>query len=390
MKLHEYQAKALLAKFGVPVPKGTPIFSVSELPKVKEKLPRGPWVVKAQVHAGGRGKAGGVRVVHSDPELEQAIREILGMKLVTPQTSSQGVIVRKVHVEEACTLDRELYLACTLSRSKAKPVLIASARGGVEIEELARTRPETIFQEEIDPLAKLAPGQAERLEARLGLSAASGGVSLIQGVVEAFFALDCSLVEINPLGVTRDGKVVALDAKMVLDDNGLFRHPELKELRDTSEENTLDIQAFEAGVNYIALDGAIGCLVNGAGLAMATMDLIKIHGGEPANFLDVGGGANLDQVTQAFRILLSEPKVKAVLVNIFGGIMRCDVIAEALVASFRQLRPRVPFVVRLEGTQVEEGRGILTRSSLPLTPAKDLTDAAEKVVAAANHVYPHQ
>jgi len=342
-------------------------------------------MVKAQVHTGGRGKAGGILKVNTQAEAESAAKKLFGKTLVTHQTGPGGVVVLKLYIEQAQSVKQEFYLACVMDRSKGKPTLMASREGGVEIEELAKTNPEAILFEPVDPVEGLGLEQARFLAQKLGLqgSAVESVAAIAQGVAKAFLGSDASLVEINPLGLTADGKAVAMDAKMTLDDNALYRHPETKAWQDPAEENPLETRAAKAGVNYIALDGTIGCLVNGAGLAMATMDLIKYHGGEPANFLDVGGGANTQQVTEAFRILLSDPKVKAVLVNIFGGIMKCDVIATAIVTAAKEVSFNVPLVVRLEGTNVEKGREILTASGIKLAAAKDLTEAADKAVEAA-------
>ena len=385
MKLHEYQAKSVLRTEGIPVPAGVPLLAKADLPAVLKKLPPGPWVVKAQVHTGGRGKAGGILKAGSPAELESAAKSLFGKKLVTHQTGAQGVVVQKLYIEQAQSVQQELYLACVLDRTRGRPVLMASREGGMEIEELARTKPQAIIYEPVDPETGLSPESAQALAHRLGLSgpAAASVTGVAQGLVKAFLRYDASMIEINPLGLAAQGQAIAMDAKMVLDDNALFRHPDAQAWRDPSEENPLDARAAKAGVNYVALDGTIGCLVNGAGLAMATMDLIKVHGGEPANFLDVGGGANTQQVTEAFRILLSDKKVKAVLVNIFGGIMKCDIIATAIVTAAREVSFNVPLIVRLEGTNVERGRQILTESGIRLAAAKDLTEAADKAVAAA-------
>lgn len=385
MQLHEYQSKTVLKKFGIAIPPGIPLLSFSELPSLFSKLPPGPWVVKAQVHTGGRGKAGGILKAGTREELESAAKSLFGKKLVTAQTGAQGLIVKKIYVEQAQTVAQELYMACVMDRSKARPVVMASLRGGMDIEDLACSHPEAIVYEPVDPIAGLEIQQARSIAKRLGLEglATEAVSSVAQGVVRAFLGYDASLLEINPLGLYATGNAIALDAKMTLDDNGLFRHPDAQAWRDPLEENPLELRASAAGVNYVAMEGSIGCLVNGAGLAMATMDLIKYHGGEPANFLDVGGGANTQQVTEAFRILLSDPKVKTVLVNIFGGIMKCDIIATAVVAAARDVSFQVPLVVRLEGTRVEEGRQILRESGLHLRSAKNLTEVAEMAVAAA-------
>ncbi len=385
MKLHEYQAKSILRAAGIPVPAGIPFLKKEDLPAVLKQLPPGPWVVKAQVHTGGRGKAGGILKASTPAEIEAAAKSLFGKKLVTHQTGPQGIVVQKLYIEQAQTVNQELYVACVMDRARARPVLMASREGGMDIEELARTKPDAVLYEPVDPEKGLGESEAQVLAQKLGLqaSAARAVAAVAQGVARAFLSSDASLLEINPLGITAQGEAIAMDAKMTLDDNALFRHVDAQAWRDPTEENPLEVRASKAGVNYVALDGTIGCLVNGAGLAMATMDLIKFHGGEPANFLDVGGGANAQQVTEAFRILLSDKKVKAVLVNIFGGIMKCDIIATAIVTAAKEVSFNVPLVVRLEGTNVERGRQILTESGIALTAAKDLTEAAEKAVAAA-------
>ena len=384
MKVHEYQAKSLLARYGVAVPRG----EVADSPeKARESAKRlgGAAVVKAQIHAGGRGKGGGIRVAMDPDAAFEHARAILGMTLVTPQTGAAGRVVRKVLVEEALDLDRELYLGVTLDRSRALPVVIASRSGGMEIEEVAAKDPSAVLREPVDPFLGLFPFQARRLAFALGLAGNSfrDGVSLLQSLFRAYVETDSTLAEVNPLLVTREGRVLALDAKMTFDDNALFRHPDIKEMRDVEEEDPLEVEASKFGLNYIKLDGSVGCMVNGAGLAMATMDLVKLAGGEPANFLDVGGGASEEQVKNAFRIILSDPNVRAILINIFGGIMRCDVIAKGVVAAVREMGLTLPVVVRLEGTNVDEGKRILSESGLAVTPAEGLADAAQKAVAAA-------
>jgi succinyl-CoA synthetase beta subunit len=385
MKIHEYQAKEILKKYGVPVPNGFPLLSAADVPGVAAKLTPGAWVVKSQVHTGGRGKAGGILKISSPGDLAGAAQTLFGKTLVTHQTGPAGVVVRKLYVEQAQDVVQELYLTCVLDRSRGRPVLMLSREGGMDIEELARTRPEAITFQPVDPIEGLTVQQARSVAQLLKLpdAAIDNVAAIAQGVVQAFLGYDASLVEVNPLGLTSEGKAVAMDAKITLDDNALFRHPDAKAWQDPAEENPLEVRAAKAGVNYVALDGSIGCLVNGAGLAMATMDLIKYHGGDPANFLDVGGGANTQQVTEAFRILLSDPKVKAVLVNIFGGIMKCDVIATAIVTAAKEVSFSVPLIVRLEGTNVEKGREILQSSGIALSAAKDLTEAAELAVKAA-------
>jgi succinyl-CoA synthetase beta subunit len=384
MKVHEYQAKSLLSRFGVAVPRGEVADTATEAREIAKRL-GGPVVVKAQIHAGGRGKGGGIRVARNAEEAFEHSKAILGMTLVTPQTGREGRVVRKVLVEEALQTDRELYLAATLDRSRACPVVIASRSGGMEIEEVAARDPKAVLREAIDPLLGMFPFQARRIALALGLEGDSfkQGVALMQSLFRAYVETDASLAEINPLLVTGPGRVLALDAKMNFDDNALFRHPEIREMRDLAEEDPLEVEASKFGLNYIKLDGSVGCMVNGAGLAMATMDLVKLAGGEPANFLDVGGGANEEQVKNAFRIILSDPHVRAILINIFGGIMRCDVIANGVVAAVREMGLSLPVVVRLEGTNVDEGRRILRDSGLTVTPAEGLADAARKAVEAA-------
>jgi succinyl-CoA synthetase beta subunit len=384
VKLHEFQAKAVLQQAGIPVPSGVPFLKREELPEVLKKLPPGPWVVKAQVHTGGRGKAGGILRAATPQDIESAAATLFGKKLVTHQTGPDGVLVQKLYIEPAVTVQRELYAACAIDRARGCPVLMLSTEGGMDIEEIARTKPAAILYEPVDPVSGLPAYRARSAAARLGLQGAAlnSVAGVIVNLAKAFLAWDASLLEINPLGLTAEGRAIAMDAKMSLDESALFRHPEASAWKDSSEENPLDVRAAQAGVNYIALTGKIGCLVNGAGLAMATMDLIQFHGGEPANFLDVGGGANAQQVTEAFRIILSDTKVRGVLVNIFGGIMKCDVIANGIVAAARDVGMTVPLVVRLEGTNVEEGRRILRESGLTLTAASTLAEAAEKIVTA--------
>ena len=384
MKVHEYQAKALLSRYGVAVPRGEVADTADGAREIAKRL-GGAAVVKAQIHAGGRGKGGGIRVANNPDQAFEHARAILGMTLVTPQTGPAGRIVRKVLVEEALDLDRELYLGVTLDRSRGLPVVIASRSGGVEIEEVAAKDPAAVLREPVDPFLGLFPFQARRLAFALGLAGDSfrEGVSLLQSLFRAYVDTDSTLAEVNPLLVTREGRVLALDAKMTFDDNALFRHPDIREMRDLAEEDPLEVEASKFGLNYIKLDGSVGCMVNGAGLAMATMDLVKLAGGEPANFLDVGGGASEEQVKNAFRIILSDRNVRAILINIFGGIMRCDVIAKGVVAAVREMGLALPVVVRLEGTNVDEGRRILRESGLAVTPAEGLADAARKAVSAA-------
>jgi succinyl-CoA synthetase beta subunit len=393
MKIHEYQAKQILREANVAVPRNIVAETAEEAAAAFEQLGGPLAVIKAQIHAGGRGKGTikqnpdqrGVQLVHSAAEAATVAGNLLGGLLVTIQTGPEGKTVQKVLVEEGCDIARELYLGIVVDRARSKPVLMVSSEGGVEIEKVAAETPDKIFYEPFDPHAGLDAFQARKLAARLQLKPESlrSAVQFMQGLCRVFVEKDCSLAEINPLVVTGAGELLALDAKMTFDDNALYRHADLAELRDLSEEEPAEVQAANAGLSYVKLDGNIGCLVNGAGLAMSTMDLIKLHGGEPANFLDVGGGANVEQVTEAFRILLGDANVKAVLVNIFGGIMRCTTIANALVEAAQQVGFSVPLVVRLEGTEVEEGRQILARSNVDIIAAADLTDAAQKVVAAA-------
>ncbi|HXN56870.1 MAG TPA: ADP-forming succinate--CoA ligase subunit beta [Myxococcales bacterium] len=386
MKIHEYQAKEILRGFGVAVPKGKLALSAQEAVAAARELMAGGKpvaVVKAQIHAGGRGKGGGVKLAKSPEQAGEYAKAMLGMQLVTHQTGPAGQKVRKVYVEEGCDIARELYLGITLDRGLGRNVMMASSEGGVEIEEVAAKHPEKILREAIDPVVGLGAWQARNLAFGLGLSgtAVNSFVRFATAMYEAFIETDCSIVEINPLVVTKQGEVLALDAKINFDDNALFRHKDLAALRDPDEEDPREAQAKEFDLSYIALDGNIGCMVNGAGLAMATMDMIKSAGGMPANFLDVGGSADEAKVTAAFKILLSDPKVKAVLVNIFGGIMKCDIIAAGIIAAAKQTRLQVPLVVRLEGTNVNEGKALLRNSGLAITPADDLGDAARKAVA---------
>lgn len=385
MKVHEFQAKEVLARFGVAIPRGRVVTNAQEARQAAEAL-GGRVVIKAQVHAGGRGKAGGVKLASSPQEAETVASQILGMRLVSVQTGPEGKLVRKVLVEEALPIAKELYLGVVLDRSRGLPVMMASAFGGVEIEEVAREHPDAILREHFDPALGLFAFQARKLAFGMGLSGVAFAefVKLSQALARAYNETDASLAEINPLVITEDGKVLALDAKMNFDDNALSRHPEIAALRDQEEEDPYEVEASKFDLNYIKLEGNIGCMVNGAGLAMATMDIIKHYGGSPANFLDVGGGASQERVEAAFRILLSDPNVKAVLINIFGGIVRCDMIASGVVAAARNLEVRLPIVVRLEGTNVEEGRKILLQSGLPLHPASTMAEAAEKVVQLAS------
>jgi len=385
LKVHEYQAKELLRAFGVPTPAGEVAETPAEARSIAERLEAKRYVVKAQIHAGGRGKGGGVKLADTPEAVEAAAEAIRGMTLVTPQTGPGGKLVRKVLVEEASAIAQEYYLGMVLDRQLSMPVLIASASGGMAIEEVSAKNPELILKEPIDPLVGYCAYQGRQLAYRLGLPQplVRPFTALAGALVELFQAKDCSLAEINPLVRTEDGKLLALDAKLNFDDSALFRHPDVAALRDPGEEEPLEIEAAEANLNYIKLDGNIGCMVNGAGLAMATMDIIKLAGGEPANFLDVGGGANEQSVTAAFRILLADKAVRAVLINIFGGIVRCDRVANGIVAAADKLKVSVPIVVRLKGTNMEEGRRILRESSLDFAVAEHMKDAAELVVAAA-------
>ncbi len=385
MKIHEYQAKEILRKFGVAVPRGYLAVTPLEAEGAARQLGGGVCAVKAQIHAGGRGKGGGVKLARSPDEARAHAEGMLGMMLKTPQTGPNGQEVRKVYVEEGCRIARELYLGMTLDREVGRLAVMASTEGGMDIEEVAQKSPEKILREWISPLTGLMPFQARRLAFGLGLvgDSVNAFVRFASGLHNAYVATDASLAEINPLVITVAGEVLALDAKMNFDDNALYRHPDIAAMRDPDEEDPKETQAKEYDLAYIALDGDIGCMVNGAGLAMATMDVIKLSGGRPANFLDVGGGADEQKVTAAFKIILSDPNVKAVLVNIFGGIMKCDVIANGVVAAAKQVGLSIPLVVRLEGTNVELGKEILAHSDLAIIPADDLGDAARKVVAAA-------
>ena len=384
MKIHEYQAKGILGLYHVPVPRGEVAFSADEAETAAKNI-GGSVVVKAQIHAGGRGKGGGVKIAMSAAEAAEIARKMLGMKLVTHQTGPEGRIVQRLLIEETLPIDRELYLGIVLDRVQGRPVFMASAAGGMDIEEVAAKTPELILKEAFDPGDGLLPFQARKLAFGMGVPAASvnAAAAAMMALAKAYVAKDCSLAEINPFILTNDGKagkVCALDAKITFDDSALYRHKELLELRDLNEEDPLEVEASRFGINYIKLDGAVGCMVNGAGLAMATMDIIKYAGGSPANFLDVGGGASADQVKNAFRILLSDPHVKAVLINIFGGILRCDTLATGVVAAARDLQIAAPIVVRMEGTNVELGRKILQESGFNFTVADGMRDAAEKVV----------
>jgi succinyl-CoA synthetase beta subunit len=382
MKLHEFQAKQLLRRFGVATPEGREAKSVDAAVAAYGELNSPVAVVKAQIHAGGRGKAGGVKVCKSVEEVRAAAQSILGKTLVTHQTGPSGQLVRRLYVEAGSAIAKEYYIGIVVDRERQAPVMIASSEGGMEIEEVAEKHPEKILKAAFSPKDGLSAAEATKLAAGIGVPEASRAkaVEFMQALAKAFCELDCSMAEINPLVLTKDGSVIALDAKIALDDNALFRHEDLLGLRDEHEEDPLEIEASKFGLNYIKLDGQIGCMVNGAGLAMATMDVIKLYGGEPANFLDVGGGASAEQVTAAFKILLADANTKAVLVNIFGGIMKCDIIAQGILTAARQVNLNVPLVVRLEGTNVELGRKLLKESGLPIITATDLDDAAQKAV----------
>jgi succinyl-CoA synthetase beta subunit len=385
MKIHEYQAKAILARYGVTIPRSEVAFSKEEAREGAHRLKSNIVVVKAQIHAGGRGKAGGVKLAHSPDEAAEIASRMLGMNLVTIQTGPSGRIVKRLLIEEGLDIKRELYLSLLVDRVTGKVIFMASTSGGMEIEEVAKHNPDAIITEMVHPAVGLQPYQARKIAFGLGLpgDVPSPAVPFLQALYRAFVDTDASMLEINPCVVTGDGKLVALDAKMTFDDNALFRHKELRELRDLDEEDPLEVEASKYGLNYIKLDGSVACMVNGAGLAMATMDIIKYAGGSPANFLDVGGGASADQVKNAFRILMSDPSVKAVFINIFGGILRCDVLATGVVAAAKDLQLKVPVVVRMEGTNVEEGQKILRDSGLNFTIADGMKDGAQKVVALA-------
>jgi len=384
MKIHEFQAKAILAEYGVPVPKGEVALTPSEARNAAERL-GGAVVIKAQIHAGGRGKAGGIVLASSPGEAETAAERLIGSRLVTHQTGPEGSVVKRVLVEERTSITRELYAGIVLDRKAALPVIMASTAGGVDIEEVAAKNPEKIIKVAVDPATQLQAFHARQLffGLRLPQPLQSAGVEVFRGLYRAFQEKDCSLVEINPLVVTAENRLLALDAKINFDDNALFRHPDVKELRDLDEESPLEVEASKFGLNYIKLEGTVGCMVNGAGLAMATMDIVKLAGGEPANFLDVGGGASAEQIQNAFRILTSDRSVKAVLINIFGGILRCDRLAEGVIHAVRSLQITLPIVIRMEGTNVEQGRRMLRESGLNFITADWMREAAERAVAAA-------
>ena len=385
MKIHEYQGKEILREYGVAVPRGKACFSVDEAVTAAEEIGGNKWVVKAQIHAGGRGKGGGVKLADSLDEVRSLAGQILGMTLVTHQTGPEGKEVKRLLIEEGAPIKDELYVGLVVDRATQRVVVMASSEGGTEIETVAEETPELIHKVMVDPRTGLTDAEAQHLARKIGIpdDLVGDGGKLMQALYQAFWDKDCSLAEINPLIVTDDGRVMALDAKMNFDESAMYRHPELQELRDLDEEDADEIEASKFGLNYISLDGTIGCLVNGAGLAMATMDIIKLYGASPANFLDVGGGATTEQVTEAFKIMLKNQNLKAILVNIFGGIMRCDVIAEGLVNAAREVDLSVPLVVRLEGTNVEQGRQILADSGIDIISATTMADAAEKVAAAA-------
>jgi succinyl-CoA synthetase beta subunit len=384
MNIHEYQAKQVLRDFGVPTGKGFPAFTVDEAVQIAQAQPGPVWVVKAQIHAGGRGKGGGVKVVKSIDDVKTEASRILGMTLVTPQTGPQGKLVQRLYIEEGTAIEKEFYLSMLVDRATSRIAFIVSTEGGMDIEQVAHDTPEKITTIHVDPATGLCPHHVRAISKALKLDAAQGKQmsKLASGLYNAFIAKDMSLLEVNPLVVTKDGTLVCLDAKMNFDSNSLFRHPDIVELRDTTEEDSKEIEASKYDLSYVALDGTIGCMVNGAGLAMATMDIIKLYGAEPANFLDVGGGATKEKVTAAFKIITADPKVKGILVNIFGGIMKCDVIAEGVIAAVKEVGLKVPLVVRLEGTNVELGKDIIRKSELNVIPADNLDDAAKKIVGA--------
>jgi len=385
MKIHEYQAKEILRQYGVPTPRGVACFSVDEAVAAAQQLGGSVWVVKAQIHAGGRGKGGGVKVAKSLDQVREYANQILGMQLVTHQTGAEGQKVRRLLIEEGAQITKEYYVGMVIDRSKQRVVLMASSEGGMDIEEVAAHTPEKIHKVWIDPVAGLTDAETDDVARKIGIpaTALAQARTCLQGLYRTFVEKDAMLAEINPLVLTADQRVVALDAKFNFDSNALYRHAEIVAMRDLDEEDPAEVEASKFDLSYISLDGDIGCLVNGAGLAMATMDIIKLYGGSPANFLDVGGGATTEKVTEAFKLMLKNPNIKAILVNIFGGIMRCDVIAEGVVAAAREVHLSVPLVVRLEGTNVEIGKKILAESGLPIISGSDMADAAQKVVAAA-------
>ena len=385
MKIHEYQAKAVLARFGVPVPRGEVAFTASEANDIARRLGSDIVVVKAQIHAGGRGKGGGVKLARSPGQAEELAKQMIGMTLVTHQTGPEGRTVGRVLIEEGRQIERELYLSIVIDRAAACPVVIASAAGGMDIEEVAASHPEQILKEYVDRGTGIVPFQGRKIGFGMGLEAgpAQKLVKLLDAVYRAFMETDASMIEINPLILTKGGDLLALDAKVSFDDNALYRHPDLRDLRDLAEEDPLEVEASKFSLNYIRLDGNIGCMVNGAGLAMATMDIVKLAGGEPANFLDVGGGANAEQIRNAFKILMSDKNVRAVFINIFGGILRCDVLAAGVIAAVKELGVPVPIVIRMEGTNVEEGKRMLKESGLNFTTADSMGEGAERAVTLA-------
>jgi len=384
MNIHEYQAKEVLRGFGVPVPKGKPAFTVEEAVAAAQELGGPVWVVKAQIHAGGRGKGGGVKVVKSIEDVKKEAERMLGMTLVTHQTGPAGRVVKRLYIEDGSAIERELYLSALVDRETSRIAFIVSTEGGMDIEAVAHDTPEKIHTFQVEPVSGYSPFIGNEIAVALGVKgdAAKQIGKVVKGLYDAFIAKDMSLLEINPLVVTKDGNVICLDAKLNFDDNSLYRHKDIQALRDLDEEDPAEVEASKYDLSYIKLDGEIGCMVNGAGLAMATMDIIKLYGSEPANFLDVGGGATKEKVTQAFKIIVSDPNVKGILVNIFGGIMKCDIIAEGIIAAAKEISLAVPLVVRLEGTNVELGKEILAKSGLAITSADNLADAAEKVVKA--------
>ncbi len=388
MKIHEYQAKELFRAYGIPTPQGDVAFTPEEAVSVAQELSGSKYVVKAQIHAGGRGKGGGVKVVDSLDGVKEAASQILGMQLVTHQTGPEGKNVKSILVEEGSAIERELYISVILDRSAGMPVIMASAAGGMEIEEVAAKTPEKIIKEWVDPLVGIQPFHARKVAYALGIpeEGIKDAVKLIMGLYKLFWEKDCSLVEVNPLVITQDNRVIALDGKINFDDSALYRHSDLQKLRDLDEEDPLEVEASKYHLNYIRLEGNVGCMVNGAGLAMATMDIIKLYGAAPANFLDVGGGANAEAIENAFRILLSDKHVEAVLINIFGGILRCDLLAEGVVAAASKLDVKLPIVIRMEGTNVSRGKEILQSSNLKFLVADTMKEAAEKVANAVKHV----
>ncbi len=384
MNIHEYQAKELFRQYGVRTLQGVVASNSDEAAKACKELGGKIWVVKAQVHAGGRGKGGGIVLCRSADEVYEAANNLIGKNLITPQTAKEGVEVRTIYIEEGCNISKELYLGIVLDREKELPVIMASTEGGVEIEEVASKNPGKILKVHVDPITGLGNWQARQIAFGLGLEGTQikNCAKFMKSLYKLFVDLDCSIVEINPLVVNTDDEIIALDAKINFDSSGLFRHKEIEELRDTNEEEPLETRANKVGLNYIKLDGKIGCMVNGAGLAMATMDIIKLHGGEPANFLDVGGGADAKQVAEGFKVILSDPEVKAIFVNIFGGIMRCDFIAEGIITAAKEINMNVPLIVRLAGTNVELGKKMLSESGLDLISADDMDDGARKAIIA--------